>query len=76
MIDTATNTVIGTIGVGTFLDGVGVTPDGLHVYVANLGSNNVSVISTTTNTVTATVPAGSQPVAWVCSLPRVVARPR
>ena len=39
-----------------------VTPNGAHAYVTNAGSGTVSVISTATNTVTATVPDGSSPV--------------
>ena len=41
--------------------GVAVTPNGAYVYVTNVGSDSVSVISTATNTVTATVPVGSDP---------------
>jgi len=40
---------------------VAVTPDGSKVYVANFLSNNVSAIATATNTVTATIPVGSEP---------------
>jgi YVTN family beta-propeller protein len=50
--------------VGNNLDGVAVTPDGSRVYIANQSSNNVSVIDTTTNTVTTTVPVGSDPFAF------------
>ncbi|MFF3159277.1 putative Ig domain-containing protein, partial [Streptomyces sp. NPDC057910] len=35
--------------------------DGTHAYVTNNGSNNVSVIDTGSNTVTATVPVGTTP---------------
>lgn len=42
--------------------GITVTPDGSKVYVTNSGSNNVSVIDTATNIVTATVPVGNDPV--------------
>ncbi|MGI8570506.1 MAG: hypothetical protein ACR2KT_16375 [Methylocella sp.] len=38
--------------------GVAITPDGKHAYVANLFSNNVSVIDTASNTVAATVAVG------------------
>ena len=38
-----------------------ITPNGAEVYVSNNGDNTVSVISTTTNTVTHTVPVGSSP---------------
>ncbi|MGC2222240.1 MAG: YncE family protein, partial [Methylocella sp.] len=53
-----------TIPVGNTPSAVAVTPDGTMAYVANSGSNNVSVIATATNTVEATVPfpAGSGPI--------------
>jgi YVTN family beta-propeller protein len=63
VIDTATNTVIATIPVGKSPIGVGVTPDGSKVYVANFQSNTVSVIDTVTNTVIATIRVGVQPAA-------------
>ena len=44
--------------------GVAVTPDGSKVYVANTLSASVSVIATATNTVTATIPVGVQPIAF------------
>jgi YVTN family beta-propeller protein len=43
---------------------VAITPDGTKVYVANVGSNTVSVIDTNDNTVSATIPVGSAPVAF------------
>jgi YVTN family beta-propeller protein len=47
--------VVGTpIPVGTSPRGVAVTPDGKHAYVANVISNNVSVIDTSTNTAVGT----------------------
>ena len=61
VIDTATNTVIATVPVGTTPYAVAVSPDGAQVYVANSGSNDVSVISTATNMVTATVKVGRAP---------------
>ena len=64
MIDTATNTVIATIPVGSSPLGVAVTPDGRKVYVANSGSNNVFVIDTASNSVLAEVSVGIQPVAF------------
>ncbi|MCD2158406.1 YncE family protein, partial [Rhodococcus cerastii] len=45
VIDTATNTVTSTVGVGTAPNGVAVTPDGAHAYTANQGGNSVSVIA-------------------------------
>jgi YVTN family beta-propeller protein len=47
--------------VGSSPFGVAITPDGAFAYVANLSSNNVSVIATATNTVVATVPVGTGP---------------
>lgn len=65
VIDTLTSTEIdvdgdGTNGitripVGTRPMGIEVSPDGTAVYVANEGSDTMSVIETATNTVTATV---------------------
>jgi YVTN family beta-propeller protein len=60
VIDTASNTVTATVSVGTFPNGVAVTPDGARVYVANIFGNSVSVIDTATNIVT-TVPVGPFP---------------
>jgi len=62
VIDTATNTVVATIGVGSAPMGIAVTPDGKHAYVANFNSASVSVIDTATNAV-ATVPVGIHPLA-------------
>ena len=41
--------------------GVAITPDGAYAYVTNYTTYTVSVISTATNTVTATVTVGSDP---------------
>jgi YVTN family beta-propeller protein len=67
VIDTATNTVVATVPVGSFPFGVAITPDGTHAYVTNQDSHTVSVIDTATNTVVATVPVGTE------SAPREVA---
>ena len=61
VIDTATNTVVATVVVGSGPDGVAVNPAGTRVYVTNEGSNTVSVINTATNTVVATVDVGFLP---------------
>jgi YVTN family beta-propeller protein len=55
VIDTASNTVVGTIPVGNSPSGVAVAPDGKHAYVANYFGNSVSVIDTVANAVVATV---------------------
>ena len=53
---------VGEVDVGTTpLNGVAVTPDGAHVYVANYGGTTVSVIQTSDNTVSATVTVGTGP---------------
>ena len=62
VIDTATNTVVDTIGgLGSLPFGVAVHPHGNTVYVTNNNSSSVSVIDATTNTVVATVAVGSGP---------------
>jgi YVTN family beta-propeller protein/probable HAF family extracellular repeat protein len=54
--------VVVTLPVGTTPHGLVVSPDGTHVYVANLGSNDISVIDVATNQVEATrLPAGPHP---------------
>jgi YVTN family beta-propeller protein len=65
VIDTTTNTVVGTpIPAGTNPFGVGVDPTVHRAYVANTGSNSVTVIDTTTNSVVgAPIPAGIQTIA-------------
>ena len=40
-----------------------------YAYVANYGSNTVSVIDTTSNTVVSTIPVASGPLAWQEFLP-------
>ncbi|MCC4767366.1 PKD domain-containing protein [Methanosarcina sp. DH1] len=59
VIDTATNTLIATVPVGSYPIGVAVNPEETKVYVANRGSSTVSVIDTATNTITATIPVES-----------------
>ena len=61
VINTASNTVVATVGVGSFPHGVAITPDGTRAYVTNEGSFTVSVIDTASNTVVATVPVERLP---------------
>jgi YVTN family beta-propeller protein len=58
VIDTSTNTVAETVGVGDSPWGVAITPDGTRAYVANNGSNAVSVIDMTSNNVVADISLG------------------
>jgi YVTN family beta-propeller protein len=62
VIDTANDTVVATIPVGTLPLRLAVSPDGERVYVTNNSSNDVSVIDTSNNQVLATVPVGTQPM--------------
>lgn len=61
VIDTATNTVVATVGVGDYPHAVAVNPAGTRVYVANTNANTVSVIETASNTLVATVGVGATP---------------
>ncbi|TMI83169.1 MAG: YncE family protein, partial [Bacillati bacterium ANGP1] len=65
VIDTATNAIVATVGVGDRPYGAAVSPDGSRVYVANFAGQSISVIDAATNTVTATValpPLGELPL--------------
>jgi YVTN family beta-propeller protein len=58
VIDSSTNTVIGTISVGSQPNGIAFNPTNNDMYVAN-GQGTVSVIDSSTNTVIGTVIIGS-----------------
>jgi YVTN family beta-propeller protein len=55
-VTTPLNTITATIPVGANPSAMAVSPDGERLYVANLGDRTVSVIDTTINQVTATIP--------------------
>jgi YVTN family beta-propeller protein len=55
-VTTPLNTITATIPVGDNPAAMAVSPDSKRLYVANLGDRTVSVIDTTTNKVTATIP--------------------
>jgi len=59
--------VTATVPVGSSPYGVAVNPMGTKVYVENWGSDNISVIDTTTNTITATVTVGEYPTVGAVS---------
>ena len=65
VLDTRTDTVIDTIGVGFEPFGVAVSPDDSKVYVSNYGgfgnASTVSVIKTANDTLAATIPVGTTP---------------
>ena len=50
-----------TIPVGKYPEGIAYDPGTGEIYVANFGSNTVSVINDSTNTVVATIKVGTQP---------------
>jgi YVTN family beta-propeller protein len=59
--DAAGITVIDTIPVGNWPDGVSVTPNGAYVYVNNYTDGTVSVIKTFDNSVAETITVGTKP---------------
>ncbi len=61
VIDTTTNRVVKTIGVGSSPGFVVFTPNGRTAYVANSASDSVSVINVLTNRTIATIPVGKLP---------------
>jgi YVTN family beta-propeller protein len=60
-IDTATNTVLGSVEVGRRPWGIALSLDGKTLYSANGPSNDVSVVDLATNTVTKKIPVGEGP---------------
>ena len=54
-----------TVGAGP--SGIAITPDGAVVYVVNNGVSSVSLISTISNSVVATIPVGTNPSSVVLS---------
>jgi gliding motility-associated-like protein len=61
LINTQTNTIAGSIQVGTQPKGIALSPDGSRAYVVNEYSDNVSVINTSTNTVIAAITVDTNP---------------
>lgn len=61
VIDTTTQQVIATVGVGTQPLFSAVTPSGNKAYVTNFGSGTVSVINTQSDVVTTTITLGASP---------------
>ena len=60
-IDTATNTVVGSVEVGARPWGIALSLDAKTLYSANGPSNDVSVVDLATNTVTKKIKAGKGP---------------
>jgi YVTN family beta-propeller protein len=64
VIDGATHKIVATVRVGVSPAQMAVSPDRKSVYIANTGSNTVSVLNTENNTVAKTIalPRGSRPI--------------
>lgn len=62
LIDVDSLNTIRSIGVGRVPEALQVTPDGAWLYVANAGSNTVSVIDTARERVVATIAVGAAPM--------------
>ncbi len=64
VIDGASHKVVATVRVGVSPAQMAVSPDQRSVYIANTGSDTVSVLDTKTNTVARTIalPRGSRPI--------------
>lgn len=60
-INTADNTVAGSVTVGRRPWGIALSPDGKTIYTANGPSNDVTAVDVATNTVTAKIKAGTGP---------------
>ena len=60
-INTANDTIVGSVTVGKRPWGIAVSPDGKTLYSANGPSNDISIVDLATNTVTGTIHAGSGP---------------
>jgi YVTN family beta-propeller protein len=55
IIDTTTNSVIGTVAVGPTPDGLAIKPDGTKLYVTSRDNNTVTVVDTTTKAIVKTI---------------------
>ena len=71
VIETASNTVVGTISVHGNPTGVAITPDGAFAYVTNFASpqSTVSVIDIATNTVVTAIDLEGRPPRGVAITP-------
>jgi YVTN family beta-propeller protein len=61
IVDTASESVVGSIDVGPRPWGLALSPDGKTLYSANGPSNDVSVIDVATRAVTKKIPVGDSP---------------
>jgi YVTN family beta-propeller protein len=61
ILDTATNSVAGSMEVGPRPWGIALSPDAKTLYSANGPSNDISVVDLATNTVTRKIKVGASP---------------
>jgi YVTN family beta-propeller protein len=61
IVDTSTNTVVGSVDAGERPWGVAISTDGNTVFTANGPADNVSVIDVTNRAVVKTIPVGRGP---------------
>ena len=62
VLDAGSRKVLRHVGVGNAPQHLELSPDHERLYVANAGSNNVSVVDTASDTVSATSPTGARPL--------------
>lgn len=67
IIDAASKTVIGTVGVGSAPSGITISSDGSRIYVANQGSGSVTVIDAASQSVVTTVSVSGAPLSVAAS---------
>ncbi len=61
IVDLESGKVLGEVPVGLHASGLAVTPDGAHLFVANAGSDTVSVLDTAADRVIDTIPLSFRP---------------
>jgi YVTN family beta-propeller protein len=61
VLDTTTNSVVGTIPLTGFGEPFGITPDQTRLYIADYTDNLVNVVDTSSNTLLTTIPVGQGP---------------
>jgi YVTN family beta-propeller protein len=62
IIDTATDTIRGTVDAGSFPTGIAFLPDGTRAYITRAGAGKVAVLDTIANAIVANIPVGVSPL--------------
>ncbi|MCB9344557.1 MAG: T9SS type A sorting domain-containing protein [Lewinellaceae bacterium] len=63
VIETSSNTIVGSISISNTARAAAISPDGAYLYVPHLNHDYVTIISTATNAVVNTVNVGDRPTA-------------